>query len=415
MCQEAITNLPLKSQNGHLFAEIDGELWLIDTGSPTSFGAGRCLTIGNERFCPVANLGELTAETLSQFVSVPCVGLLGMDILSQYDLIFDVADGKLTVSTAELKTNSLIETIHLDEFMGIPIITVKIRGSDYRMFFDTGAQISYFQADLLTEFAPAGSVEDFYPGVGLFQTESYDVPMTFEQSTSLFRCGVLPETLRATLVSASVHGIVDNTILSKCSVGFFPRRHKMTVGVEKKGTGGYRYDSIKKFVNGLAVVEKKTGEHELWSETTKKGLINETGHEVLPCQYGFIGKFVDGVAVVGVGGWDWWGDCSAMFTGQWGCVDEKGNEIVPVGKYKEVESDFCRKLPWDAVFSDGMLAVCDWKTEKWGFVDSAGKEVIPCKYLAVESFKNGMAKAVINIGEDRKWIYIDKAGKEINW
>ncbi len=31
--------------------------------------------------------------------------------------------------------------------MGIPIVTASVGWSDYRMFFDTGAQISYFQED----------------------------------------------------------------------------------------------------------------------------------------------------------------------------------------------------------------------------------------------------------------------------
>ena len=57
--------------------------------------------------------------------------------------------------------------------MGIPIVIAQIAGRDYRMFFDTGAQISYFQDDSLTDFPASGSITDFYPGFGQFQTDTY--------------------------------------------------------------------------------------------------------------------------------------------------------------------------------------------------------------------------------------------------
>ena len=61
--------------------------------------------------------------------------------------------------------------------MGIPIVTAQIGGRAYRMFFDTGAQISYLQSDALKTFPAAGT-----------------------------------------------EGIDGNAILEKRSVGYFPRR-----------------------------------------------------------------------------------------------------------------------------------------------------------------------------------------------
>ena len=64
--------------------------------------------------------------------------------------------------------------------MGIPIVTAEIGGRANRMFFDTGAQISYLQSDALK-----------------------------------------------TLPAAVTEGIVGNAILEKRSVGYFPRRSVM--------------------------------------------------------------------------------------------------------------------------------------------------------------------------------------------
>ena len=35
---ETMNTLPLQVREGHVFVELGGELWLVDTGAPTSFG-----------------------------------------------------------------------------------------------------------------------------------------------------------------------------------------------------------------------------------------------------------------------------------------------------------------------------------------------------------------------------------------
>jgi hypothetical protein len=114
--------------------------------------------------------------------------------------------------------------VHLDDFMGIPIVRADIRGIGYRMFLDTGAQISYFQHDSLASFPTAGLVTDFYPGFGQFQTETYHVDMTLGGVQVTLRCGVLPPLLGATLLMAQTEGIIGNQVFRGRRVGYFPRR-----------------------------------------------------------------------------------------------------------------------------------------------------------------------------------------------
>ncbi len=217
-----MTTLPLIFDQGHVFVELHGHLWLFDTGSPTSFGASKALLIADEQFSLSASYFGLTATTLTQYVGVECSGLLGADVLGRFDHILDSRGGRLTVSTAELSHDG--QHVQLDEFMGIPIVTASVGGSDYRMFFDTGAQISYFQDDSLADFPAAGSVTDFYPGVGQFQTDTHEVPMSLGDISFLLRCGCLPGLLGATLMIADTQGIIGNQVLIDRVVGFFPRR-----------------------------------------------------------------------------------------------------------------------------------------------------------------------------------------------
>lgn len=217
--------LPLQLRDGHLFIDLGGQLWLLDTGAPTSFGASRSLAIAGERFDLDTDYLGLTPESLSQFIGVPCVGLLGADVLGRFDHIFDIAAGKLTLSTAELSHAS--QPVRLDEVMGIPIVTAQIGDRAYRMFFDTGAQISYLQSDALKSFPAAGTVTDFYPGVGQFETDTHDVQVSLEGIPFTLRCGTLPGILGMSLSMAGTEGIVGNAILEERTVGYFPRRSVM--------------------------------------------------------------------------------------------------------------------------------------------------------------------------------------------
>lgn len=103
--------------------------------------------------------------------------------------------------------------------MGTPIVTVRVGGSGHGMFFDAGARISCFQDDSLAEVPPAGSVTDFYPGVGRFQTETHEVPVPLGGVAFTLRCGGLPGLLGMTLMMAGTRCIVGNAIRSKRSVG----------------------------------------------------------------------------------------------------------------------------------------------------------------------------------------------------
>lgn len=217
-----MTTLPLVFDHGHLFVKLEGHLWLFDTGAPTSFGAAESLRIVGEQFGLSSSYFGLTAATLSRYVGVECSGLLGADFVGRFDHILDTAGGKLTLSKDELSHSG--QSVRLDQFMGIPIVTASVGGKGHRMFFDTGAQISYFQMDSLAEFPAAGNVTDFFPGFGQFQTDTHEVPITLGGISFTLRCGSLPGLLGATLMIAGTQGIIGNQILNDRIIGFFPRR-----------------------------------------------------------------------------------------------------------------------------------------------------------------------------------------------
>src|SRR5262249_27159543 len=150
---QIMKTFPIQLFEGHLFLELGSELWLLDTGAPTSFGMSPNLSIAGEHFSLGASYLGLTAAVLSGFLGVPCVGLLGADVLGRFDHLLNTTGGTATLSTAELSHSG--QNVDLDNFMGIPIVSARVGDNDYRMFFDTGAQISYLQDDALAAFPSA--------------------------------------------------------------------------------------------------------------------------------------------------------------------------------------------------------------------------------------------------------------------
>lgn len=221
------TVVPLWNRNDHLFLEQQGALWLIDTGAPTSFGRPSRLELAGKWFHLETNYLGLTPEALTRTIGTPCVGLLGADVLGQFDHVFDLAAGTLSLSTDPLPHPG--EPISLTDFLGIPILKVRIAARDFRMFFDTGAAVSYLQDAVLSSFPEAGTITDFYPGFGVFQTNSHHVEVGIGQRTLSLRCGTLPDLLGITLLQAGTQGIVGYELLRYGPVGYFPRRRQLVL------------------------------------------------------------------------------------------------------------------------------------------------------------------------------------------
>lgn len=168
------------------------------------------------------NYMQLTAASLSQQVGVECQGLLGVDILNHFDQLIDLPQGCISISSKVNQMNGIRSPLGF--FRGIPIVTVNIQNLPYRMFLDTGAQVSYFQTSLLEAYPAAGIVSDFFPGFGPFETHSHIVPANFAGVDFELRFGKLPATLAAGLMVAETKGVIGNAIFRDRPIGYFPRR-----------------------------------------------------------------------------------------------------------------------------------------------------------------------------------------------
>ena len=213
--------------NGHLLIPIKSHKFILDTGAPASFGMQCNLTIEGREFMLLDNYMGLTAEKLSQYLELSVSGIIGADILKDFDIIIDILSGQISFSIEHLKYVG--DSIETEEFLGIPIVPVNINDKNYRFFFDTGAKISYFQENEIISFPHSGEITDFYPGIGLFETGIYMVSMELGLLRYTVRCGVLPALLSTMLSIAGAVGILGNEILYEKLAYFLPRHNKLVL------------------------------------------------------------------------------------------------------------------------------------------------------------------------------------------
>jgi len=165
------------------------------------------------------------------------------------------------------------------------------------------------------------------------------------------------------------------------------------VGENGIATSGGRVVDV--FNEGFAPVTLKGSATGIMNsiENGQWGFIDEKGKEVVPLRYDAVSPFHNGYAVVSRGG-------------KKGLVDKSGKEVIPA-KYERVQEGF----------SEGLAMVS--REGRWGYVNEQGSETIAPKFYAAQPFSEGLAAVAPEAAKQvvagtfamDKYGFIDKAGK----
>ena len=206
-----------KFVDGHVIVQMNNFDYIVDTGSPFSFGRGILVIINGKNF-PINDtaLGGITANSISALSGLKVDGLIGMDILIHFDILF--TRNQITFSdTPIFHADTAIKLPIIETMMGIPIINLNIGHEDRRIFFDTGAKLSYLSEDLLVG-TPIGEMEDFYPSIGTYKTNVYKIDVAIGGKVETLTFGLLPLSLRMLLDMGQTKGIIGTELLNKYSI-----------------------------------------------------------------------------------------------------------------------------------------------------------------------------------------------------
>jgi hypothetical protein len=217
-----MTAMPLEILAGHPFVTLEGRRWLFDTGSLASFGSIARLNIGGHTAAIAPSSFGITAETITQYTGIECAGLLGGDVINRFDWILNARAGRISYTSDA--PEHVGEQHQLYDVLGIPLIDARVRGRLRRMIFDTGAQYSYAEEDMLDGLPIIGRQTDFLPGMGSFEIDLRRVPVQVGSVALTLECGSLPGMFAMALTLSGATGIVGSAALLQATITYAPRR-----------------------------------------------------------------------------------------------------------------------------------------------------------------------------------------------
>lgn len=197
----------------HMLIEHESGNLVIDTGSPQSMHKNGKILIGGTSFHVNKQISNVDSKYLSQKIGEDISGLIGMDILCNYEAWFDYKLGTLLLFDDESFSN----WPKGGSLMTLPTLELEVDGHKAKMILDSGAQYSYISKNFIdTQSHPIATVTDFSPLMGL---ESFDVPL-FEKIISVSKLnpqlsdtyrlafGKMPPKLSIALETLGIDGIV---------------------------------------------------------------------------------------------------------------------------------------------------------------------------------------------------------------
>lgn len=220
---------PFEAVDGHVVLLHDGLRYLLDTGAPQSASTSGRVHIAGANYPTGPSDLDVNLALIGEWIGTKIDALLGVDILNSYDLKIDPSSSTIVLSDGELPLEG--QPLKLDQCTGIPIIEVGVANWDapVRVFFDTGARLSYLQPSLARRFPDAAEEDDFYPGLGRFTTRTYRATLTIGADQISQVVGILPPELTPLLKTASTSGILGTALLETHGVCYAPRRRVLSV------------------------------------------------------------------------------------------------------------------------------------------------------------------------------------------
>ena len=199
--------------NGHPLITDEGNVILIDTGNPTTLHTSGTLSFMGEEHACSTNLMGIDVSRISEMIRTEISTLMGTDIISQYLVLFDYRNNSITFSKEETDLPGSQEA-RLSSFMKVPLLNLQIEENELSFMLDSGAKLSYLDPEHTRDHPITGEEEDFFPAIGRFKTECFEIPVKLGDETFTGRFGHLPSLLQQSLGLSGAAGIIGYDLFS---------------------------------------------------------------------------------------------------------------------------------------------------------------------------------------------------------
>ena len=176
--QKGVVFMELYNFNHHPVIQIDGEYYIIDTGSPNSFkfDGTRSMRLCGQSFYLITT--PYKKEDFDSLTGSDISGLIGTNVFSRTGLSIDLENRTLEFSSDDqIAPGESVATLSFDFYDGQYVTTndICLANPLKNAIIDTGAPISYISQRFLSELTPTGELyEDFSPIFGDIRGEYYD-------------------------------------------------------------------------------------------------------------------------------------------------------------------------------------------------------------------------------------------------
>lgn len=200
--------------NGHHILETEGQLFVVDTGSPLSlsFDSGTdCVTIGGQDFILLPAQMVMNVRKLNELIGLEVDGIIGLDVLKAMSPVtFDRASGKILIRDADGEFENSADILTRD-LMGLEftVCDILVDGQTRRVIFDTGACVGYFSGAMLKNAELVGKVHDYAPSFGgSITADSYRVRYTLGSCETVSEIAKMPVSVGAQVRILGCEGII---------------------------------------------------------------------------------------------------------------------------------------------------------------------------------------------------------------
>lgn len=221
---------PIEFFDNHIITHIDGKSILIDTGSPFSLGDCRSIQLLGNNYSLYSKCLNFSIDDISELLGKKVNVLLGGDILRDIYFYINCDKKIIQFSSEPLSINGEQILIVLEN--NVPTLDLQINGNNFKAFLDTGAKISYIDPEITSNYKSIGRANDFYPGLGRFETNIYEVPITLGSYSFTIVAGNLPDILQMLSFILNSKVFLGNDIFKFFNV-YFSYRDKKIVLVKK--------------------------------------------------------------------------------------------------------------------------------------------------------------------------------------
>ena len=206
--------------NNHILFELEGDNYLIDTGSPMSFSFFDKRSISlNQKTYEFSKIKGCSKSEVDQLARMNVSGIIGMDIISKTSLTVDYENNKIEFNQTNIECDdNQYASFEFSLFMGGYITTQDLccNGIKFRnCVIDSGAHISYIKENLLrSEDELNEQYSDYSPKIGEISGYFYSSIISSSNYDLSVKVGKMPFVLASLFDGIIGFNALSNKLIS---------------------------------------------------------------------------------------------------------------------------------------------------------------------------------------------------------